>query len=76
MKDEQPRYFTLIDLVWQLIHVLCISAGCYIAWQVRETFASMYVGGVIGWAILFAIVQAIRSRLNFGDREDDLPEPR
>ena len=76
MPDEQPRYFTLFDLMWQLIYVFCISTGCYIAWQVRETFASMLVGGVVGWAILLGITQAIRSWLNFGDQEDDLPEPR
>jgi hypothetical protein len=76
MPDEQPRYFTLIDLIGQLTYVACISTGCYIGWQVRETFPSMFVGGVVGWAILFGIVQAIRSRLNFANQEDDLPEPR
>jgi hypothetical protein len=76
MQGEQPRYFTLIDLIRQLIYVGCISTGCYVGWKVGETFLSLLAGGVVGWAVLFGIVMAIRSQLNFGDQEDDLPEPR
>jgi hypothetical protein len=76
MPDEQPRHFTLIDLMWQLMYVSCVSTGCYVGWKVGETFLSLFAGGVVGWAVLFGIVMAIRSRLNFGDGKDDFPEPR
>jgi hypothetical protein len=76
MPDEQPRYFTLIDLMWQLMYVSCVSTGCYVGWKVGETFLSLFAGGLVGWGVLFGIVIAIRSRLDFDGREEDFTEPR
>ena len=68
MTDEQPRYFTIFDLFWELFHVGWIAAGCYSGWKIGDTFLALFAGGVAGRIVGVAIVLGLRSLL--GVRRD------
>jgi hypothetical protein len=48
MDDEQPRYFTLIDLMFELIHVGFVAVGCFVGWKLGGHFGALFAGGVVG----------------------------
>ena len=44
----QMRYFTLIDLIWELFHVTVIATGAYVGWILGHHFLTLLLGAYLG----------------------------
>ncbi|MDY3557006.1 hypothetical protein R5W24_006189 [Gemmata sp. JC717] len=60
MPDEQPRYFTAIDMFWEVFHVVVVSTGCYLGSAVGGTYLAMLFGGLVARLVGVTFVLGIR----------------
>ncbi|MDY3561044.1 hypothetical protein R5W23_002303 [Gemmata sp. JC673] len=60
MPDEQPRYFTAIDMFWEVFHVAVVSTGCYLGSAVCDTYLAMLFGGLVARLAGVTLVLGIR----------------
>lgn len=61
MNDEQPRYFTGLDLMREAFHVGLIAVGCYAGWKIGESCLALFAGGVVGRIVGVTMHLGIRS---------------
>lgn len=60
---EQPSYFTLIDLLWELVLVGFVTGGCYVGWKIGNDFWAMLLGGALARCVGLALLLSIRARV-------------
>lgn len=68
MPGDQPRYFTVFDLLWEGIHLTSITTGCYVGWQVGGNFIAMLVGGGGGRIVAVCLFLLLWALLAGGDK--------
>ena len=59
---EQPQYFTLIDVIFEILFLLFITAGCYYGYQLGGTFLSLFFGGAAGRYVLPVLFLLFRKK--------------
>ena len=61
MADEQPSFFSIFDLFWELVQFLLVVLGCYVGWKLGGHFLALLAGGIIGRAVGYSAAYGVAS---------------